>query len=29
LLRHQVRDRDRIWYDLYEREGDWYVLPHE
>lgn len=25
-LRHQVRDRDRIWFDLYERNGDWFVL---
>lgn len=28
-LRHQVKDNDRVWYDLYERDGDWYVLPHE
>ncbi|MEI6564057.1 MAG: hypothetical protein WCO42_07110 [bacterium] len=28
-LRHQVRDADRVWYDLYERNGDWFVLPHE
>ena len=25
-LRHQVRDQDRLWYELYERNGDWYVL---
>jgi hypothetical protein len=28
-LRHQVRDKDRSWYDLYERQGDWFVLRHE
>lgn len=28
-LRHQVRDKDRVWFDLYERDGDWFVLPHE
>jgi hypothetical protein len=28
-LRHQVKDQDRIWYDLYERDGDWFVLKHE
>lgn len=28
-LRHQVRDRDKIWYDLYERNGNWFVLRHE
>lgn len=28
-LRHQIRDRDKIWYDLYERNGDWVVLRHE
>jgi hypothetical protein len=28
-LRHQVRDKDRIWFDLYERNGDWFVLPHK
>lgn len=28
-LRHQVRDNDKIWYDLYERNGDWVVLRHE
>lgn len=27
-LRHQVRDNDQIWYDLYERNGDWFVLRH-
>lgn len=26
-LRHQVRDADKIWYDLYERDGNWVVLP--
>jgi hypothetical protein len=25
-LRHQVRDKDQIWYDLYERQGDWFVI---
>jgi xanthosine utilization system XapX-like protein len=29
ILRHQVRDNDRIWFDLYERNGDWFVLRHE
>ncbi len=28
-LRHQVRDRDQIWYDLYERNGNWVVLRHD
>jgi len=28
-LRHQIRDRDQIWYDLYERNGDWFVLKHD
>lgn len=28
-LRHQVRDSDRIWYDLYERNGEWFVVRHE
>ena len=28
-LRHQVRDGDRIWYDLYEHAGDWFVLRHQ
>ena len=28
-LRHQVRDKDRVWYDIYERNGDWFVLKHE
>ena len=28
-LRHQIRDRDQIWYDLYERNGDWFVLRHD
>ncbi|MEI8138549.1 MAG: hypothetical protein WCI03_01635 [bacterium] len=28
-LRHQVRDDDQIWFDLYERDGDWFVLRHE
>ena len=28
-LRHQVRDQDKIWYDLYERNGDWFVLRHD
>jgi len=28
-LRHQVRDRDRIWFDLYERDGNWFVMPHK
>ena len=28
-LRHQVRDNDQIWYDLYERNGDWFVLRHQ
>lgn len=28
-LRHQVRDRTRIWYDLYEKQGDWFILQHE
>lgn len=28
-LRHQIRDRDRVWYDLYERNGDWFVLRHD
>lgn len=28
-LRHQVRDNDKIWYDLYEKNGDWFVLRHE
>lgn len=28
-LRHQVRDKDRIWYDLYERQGDWFVIRHK
>jgi len=27
-LRYQVRDNDRIWYDLYERDGNWSVLRH-
>jgi hypothetical protein len=27
-LRHQVRDNTQIWYDLYERNGDWFVLRH-
>ena len=27
-LRHQVRDNECIWYDLYERNGDWFVLRH-
>lgn len=27
-LRHQVRDTNRIWYDLYEKDGHWYVLEH-
>jgi len=27
-LRHQIRDHDRIWYDLYERNGDWFVVKH-
>jgi len=28
-LRHQVRDRDRVWFDLYERDGNWFVLRHD
>jgi len=28
-LRHQVRDGDQIWYDLYEHNGDWFVLRHD
>jgi len=27
VLRHQVRDKDRVWYELYESKGDWYVVP--
>jgi len=28
-LRHQVRDRAGIvWFDLYEKEGDWFVFFH-
>jgi 4-amino-4-deoxy-L-arabinose transferase-like glycosyltransferase len=27
-LRHQVKGGNRIWYDLYERNGDWFVLRH-
>lgn len=28
-LRHQVTDQGRVWYDLYERNGDWFVLRPE
>ncbi len=28
VLRHQIREKDFIWYDLYERDGDWFVVRH-
>lgn len=26
VLRHQVRDADGVWFDLYEKDGDWMVI---
>lgn len=28
-LKHQVIDHGKVWYDLYENNGNWFVAPHE
>jgi len=28
-LRHQVRDRESIWFDLYEHDGNWFVVKKQ
>ena len=28
-LRHHISDGDGVWYDLYEKNGDWYVVPRK
>jgi len=25
-LRHQISDKDGVWFDIYERDGNWFVL---